>query len=395
MLTSSHILPPYDLQTYLLSENVSDFTAPFASWDGVQFISVAMNGYLHEHQHAFFPFFPTIISTIVEFIKLIIDVNDADIYIVIGVMISFISFMVSMFTLYYLTKDLFNESFAFKTALIFNFSPANVFFVSVYTESLYACFSLLACYFLLNKKRVLFACAFFLLTSFVRSNGIINTGFVLYYFVDTITPFCTFPRLVKPLSLRHCVNTYLLFLANLFPFVLYIYISTTPYCDITPKPPYCNSFFPNVYSYIQSRYWNQGFLKYWRIHQIPNFLLCSPAVIITLIVCGCYMFNYFKRHPLFMKPFQHSSQQKVTKFLYNNDILVYVVHLLALVIFGVFFMHTQVITRFISACPAFYWGIIWLTQQRILSWFRYLPIFYCVFYTCFGAVMFSSFYPWT
>ncbi len=188
-------------------------------------------------------------------------------------------------------------------------------------------------------------------------------------------------------------KTLMLSVANLGPFVLYVYYASIQFCELDPLPSYCRSAFPNVYSYIQSRYWNQGFLKYWNVREIPNFLLCAPAVFFTLVPCCIYMKRYIQRHPLLKRGSKENVSQKM--FMLQNDCLVYVVHVLVLVIFGLFCMHTQVITRFISACPAFYWGMLWFYDQKKLGIFRYLPIVYCVFYTFFGGVMFASFYPWT
>ncbi|ELP84840.1 GPI mannosyltransferase, putative [Entamoeba invadens IP1] len=398
MVVSSSILPPYDLQTYLLSDTVSPFLAPFSSWDGVHFLSIAMKGYIHEHQHAFFPLFPYFVRTVTHLLGFAAD--DANGYIFIGVLISLVSFNIALVTLYKMTKDYSNEDFAYKTGILFCVAPASVFLTSAYTESLYGCLSLLACYFLYNKKNVMMSCLFFFVASFVRSNGLINLGFVLYYFVDNILPFASFPKVHKKVTVRLVVSTVLLVISNLLPFVLYDHFAAEKFCNMTPKPTYCGGI-GKLYSYIQARYWNQGFLKYWRLIEIPNFLLCAPAVIISLIVCGYYLVNYFIRHPLFRslcKSTQLEESKSDTqngKGMKNNDLLVYFVHLLALVVFGLFCMHTQVITRFVSACPAFYWGIVWITQQKVFGMLRYVPVFYSVFYTFFGGVMFASFYPWT
>ncbi|EKE40085.1 hypothetical protein ENUP19_0275G0020 [Entamoeba nuttalli] len=394
MVMSSSILPPYDLQTYLLSENVSPYLAPFASWDGVHFLSIAMHGYVHEHQHAFFPLYPLTIR-LFSFICSMSGFNEANIYIVFGLFISLVSFLVSLLTLYAITKNLMGEVYAFKTGVLFCFAPASVFLTSVYTESYYGCFSLLACYYLLSKNNILLSCVFFALASFIRSNGLINMGFVLYYFINTMVPFSSFPHVQKRISVKHIINTILLTISNLGPFMIYVYLASSQFCNLDPLPPYCKSKFPNVYSYNQSRYWNQGFLKYWRVKEIPNFLLCAPAAIISLVSTVIYLKKYFERHPLFHSIVKTSEPSNPKKFMLQNDALVYVVHLFVLVVFGLFCMHTQVITRFISACPAFYWGLLWLTEQKQFGIIRYLPIFYSTFFTFFGGVMFGSFYPWT
>jgi hypothetical protein len=88
-------------------------------------------------------------------------------------------------------------------------------------------------------------------------------------------------------------------------------------------------------------------------------------------------------------------------------------------------MHVQVITRFLSACPALYWfcasfydgtGDVSSTttkpkneseaakeerrrkrrrSRKVRSWMQYLIAFYFLAYTLIGALLFCNFYPWT
>jgi len=48
-------------------------------------------------------------------------------------------------------------------------------------------------------------------------------------------------------------------------------------------PPWCSGILPNVYSYIQKEYWDVGFMKYWQLKQIPNFILPFPILAICFI----------------------------------------------------------------------------------------------------------------
>lgn len=54
------------------------------------------------------------------------------------------------------------------------------------------------------------------------------------------------------------------------------------YRQFCPGPsPYCSSVAPNIYGFVQAKYWGVGLLRYWTLKQAPNFLLASPALSTT------------------------------------------------------------------------------------------------------------------
>ncbi|KAL0355459.1 UNVERIFIED_CONTAM: GPI mannosyltransferase 2, partial [Sesamum radiatum] len=57
--------------------------------------------------------------------------------------------------------------------------------------------------------------------------------------------------------------------------------------------PWCKARLPLLYNYIQSHYWGVGFLRYFRVKQLPNFLLASPI----LSVAFCSIVYYVKLWP--------------------------------------------------------------------------------------------------
>ncbi|MCL7032151.1 hypothetical protein MKW94_026231, partial [Papaver nudicaule] len=48
--------------------------------------------------------------------------------------------------------------------------------------------------------------------------------------------------------------------------------------------PWCKARVPLVYRFLQGHYWGVGFLKYFQLKQLPNFLLASP--ILSLALCS-------------------------------------------------------------------------------------------------------------
>lgn len=136
-----------------------------------------------------------------------------------GLLISNVSFILASLVAYKITYQLWKDAqFAFLTFLVFISSPANIFFTSLYTESLFTLLNVTGLWFIVNsfeeinvkeyKKKdldmnsvkyasnlsfpgwinTIMAAIFFMLASSVRSNGVILVGLlgypVFYYVGD-------------------------------------------------------------------------------------------------------------------------------------------------------------------------------------------------------------------
>ncbi len=73
---------------------------------------------------------------------------------------------------------------------------------------------------------------------------------------------------------------------QLYGFVLYC--KGTSRIQALSHPVWCNWSVPIPYSYIQDHYWNVGFLRYFRLKQLPNFILAVPIACFSL---GRYCFR--------------------------------------------------------------------------------------------------------
>ena len=127
-----------------------------------------------------------------------------------------------------------------------------------------------------------------------------------------------------------------------------------------------------MYPIIMQVYWGNGFLQYWEAKQLPNFLLAIPAL--SMVFYHTYNFmrshwDYVKRMGLVdnnllgmpRKPCLEVRQHKVLP----RECFVYVVHATALGIFALFFMHVQVVTRFLMASsPILPWLASIMTTRR-------------------------------
>lgn len=147
-------------------------------------------------------------------------------------------------------------------------------------------------------------------------------------------------------------------------------------------------------------------LNYYEFKQIPNFLLASPIIFLSSwgIIAYLGRFSFFEqppgkggnaRSPILASPY------------FDASMLPFIVYWALLVIVGVLFMHVQVLTRFLSACPPVYWFCASFydrddeeteTKKReggVRRRMQYLIAFYFLAYSLVGALLFCNFYPWT
>ena len=51
---------------------------------------------------------------------------------------------------------------------------------------------------------------------------------------------------------------------------------------------WCASTFSSAYHHIQQKHWNVGLFRYWRLQQLPNFLLATPILLLAARGLGGY-----------------------------------------------------------------------------------------------------------
>lgn len=286
--------PPHDIVTEIAFGGLDN-------WDSEYFIFIAQHGYREvEQSMAFFPLYPLLISTLSNsiFYPLSFLTSYRSVVLISGVVINFIAFPFTTSALYLLTHEITrNRRLSFLAAALFCINPASVFMTAVYTECLFAMFVFVGL-FLLEKHWDWLAALSFSLAVATRSNGILLCGFLafkwLLYVHDAHSKCSRFGQLLV-YALKRFIITALQCLTVLLPFAVYQYYAYTLYCttrtnsagdtDSNQKKNWCkwDSVLPPLhYSHVQSYYWNVGFLRYFELKQLPNFLLATPMIVLSV-----------------------------------------------------------------------------------------------------------------
>ena len=271
---------------------VENLFGGFDNWDSQYYITIADKGYTQEQFLAFFPFYPLLIrfiaSTILHPLSLFLPFRS--LLLISGYFITNTSFLLATFLLYKLTNRLTsNPLLSLYSCFFFCLNPASVFMCSLYTESVFSCFCFAGMLAIVNTK-LYTASLLFGISTAIRSNGVLNIGFILYFhFQDYLSFFITSHRQFKQItyrSLRQLLQLVIQVSLVLSPFFCFQVYSYRQICAVnytnTLQPTVCNKRFPLVYSYIQNKYWNLGFMSYYEIKQIPNFLLAIPMALLIL-----------------------------------------------------------------------------------------------------------------
>ncbi|CAG2106571.1 unnamed protein product [Medioppia subpectinata] len=383
-------------------------------WDSQYYTTIAYNGYDREEFLAFFPLFPLLVrqlATILWSIQhLSTDRTFVSYYSLIllsSFALNFGLFILTALVLYKLTAKLFaDRSMAANVVHWFSYNPSSVFFSSSYSESLFAFLTFSGIYLthLSDKSHhLMMASALFGLSSATRSNGIISIGFVLYKQLNRILNECFAENgrfvLKKNWCQRLAINLLLsisLVIICLLPFISYQLYAYQLYCRDSDHPKvWCGHSIPLSYSYVQSQYWNVGFLQYYHLRQIPNFLLAFPIIVLNLKTCVTYLLLNSHRIVSIVCRRPQQRHKKCDSVLKNDMCFVHIIHTLCLTMFCVLFVHIQVTTRMLMSCtPLVYWAVESVEVKRRK---RVNDLIHLWFYGYFiiGTILHSNFLPFT
>ena len=374
------------------------------SWDSAHFVGVSLDGYAFEHQHAFYPGYPSTIYALRQIASRALRVvsvrvpegsaHEECLTNAVAVGFNTFAFAASVEAMYSLSKVLLkDDGLSEAAAHLYALNPANVFYGAAYTESGYALSEFTAGV-LLQENRILGSGLFFGLATFFRSNGVLNVvnvvthvGWEMYLLLKNDKNDIRHYRAASFLK-RGIIALCLLVLPH-YAFAMYgdhKYCRTDVFAD-APRP-YCRpaswknlyGLIPSgMYAFLQKNYWNVGLFTSYRVRNLGNVLLGAPAILLGAHLSRSFTFSQDAR--IFVKDDQHVF---VGAYFFKLG-------LMALV--AATTMHVQVSTRFLSTSPAMYWGLAYLGSSN-RTW-RVLATTYYLSFALVGAALFANFYPWT
>lgn len=348
---------------------VSNFLSGFSRWDAQYFLHIALYGYTHENTLAFFPLFPLMLRSIAinisYFVSSLSALNSA---LIAGVLLNSVLSSLASVYLYKLTITVFHsEIFAYSSALLFCINPASIFFLALYSEALFA-FLTFSGLWALESGKIFLSLCLLALSAVVRSNGVLSLGFLIYtvlkIYAQNQYQIIHSSSIAKVMLLiKTVIKIILSTLLFLVPFVLYqmycyaLFCTTIlPEADIpevvldyvtkndlkVPSEPskWCFQKLPLAYTYVQSRYWNVGFMQYFTVKQIPNFLLASPIALI--VVLSSLKYFYTNKNKIWHAGLLTYQYDNISDVYSCSRCFAYFLHTLAVTAFCTFFIHVQV-----------------------------------------------------
>jgi len=444
---------------------------PLTRWDSARFLSKSLGKccvgsclpvdasqeFLEEveQSHAFLPLFPLLVRWTARFLLLMLPrtwlpASCAGLAVLSATLMNLVFFCNASIEIFLMTErvityEIQKRSFrqlsapasaqirniAATTCTLFILNPANVFFSAAYSEALAAALTFFGCHWGIRMLHALDTKASFSvywakclvmttipwsLAALTRSNSLAYAGFLLLYALGICSRFLSSsePKLWLALPVFCCASA-ILCLLTLYNARTIHHLCTLDN-DLTMKPTWCNEgrLF-NLYTYVQQKHWNVGFLKYYEAKQVPNFLLAAPILLISVAAVfewiaksfQEYRGNFTKMTPLVGHVWAtqalskqagygglHTDSKYKSELLLSPLLLGFYAVLAAMVLLVVTVAHIQIATRIIcSSCPALYWFMALKVEEG--SYLGKAIPYYIFLYITLGIIMHSLWLPWT
>ncbi|KAI0382289.1 glycosyltransferase family 76 protein [Hypomontagnella monticulosa] len=401
IVIGSSVGPAYDTSSTLISpeiassnESIFDLATKLTRWDSIYYIQSSRKGYTFEQEWAFGSGLPAVISFLSQALSGLNIQANGSLEPLVGIIVAHISHLLSVLVLYQLgLVVLKNQRLSLIAGVLHILSPAGLFLSSPCPESTFALLSFTGYLFfaksLLGKSQTFahdvslvasgmwfgFACTF-------RSNGLFNGIPFAIALVHELSLPLTLPGIRRRCALIVGGS------AIAIGFVAPQLVAYMTFCSVPSGSglrPWCTSRLPTIYTFVQERYWNVGFLRYWTPGNIPLFLLATP-VLYLLIKSGLQ----YIREPL--------SVTTETPTPANSPQLTVLIRAMALsqlilAILAITNYHIQIITRISSAYPLWYWWLAGLITDKKTSAFGGNVVRFMVMYAAIQGALYASFLP--
>ncbi|KAF2707007.1 glycosyltransferase family 76 protein [Pleomassaria siparia CBS 279.74] len=388
-------------------------------WDALYFVKSAQRGYVHEQEWAFSWAYSYLVNTSA---KQLARTSDPSLqhHIWAGVAISNVGHFLSVLALFRLLNVALGPHqdgrVPFIASILHILSPAALFLSSPYTEAIFSMlnFTGMLHYTLTrstaNANRtwtvyqdaymlssgILFACA----TS-MRGNGLLS-GLIYLYDVASLLPQILTLQLSRH-EARRLFATCLAGLTLAIGFVGPQYLAYQEYCvagtaNVVVRP-WCKRTIPSIYSWVQSTYWNVGFLRYWTLSNLPLFLIAAPMMWLLVKSSVTVLRDRLHRPPTSPTVSQAATPAGLTPTDTRLCVLPQLaLPELALAIAAATSFHVQIINRLSSGYPIWYLTIAehvmaetktGTKNSGLSKWLVRGMILYCMV----QGVLYASFLP--
>jgi phosphatidylinositol glycan class V len=282
--------------------------------------------------------------------------------------------------LYRLTRDIVparratQQRIAFTAASLHVLSPAGLFLSAPYGESAFALanFAGMLCYVTARRRRArgcggvraagwdLAAGFLFGTASLIRSNGLLSGLVFAWDAVVHVSGLGSILRQRRWASLLQFAVTVLSGSFVAIGYALPQFEAYMRYCTGDVVRPWCGNWIPSVYSFVQSHYWNVGFLRYWTLSNLPLFALALPMIVV--LVATSLVVLDGRQHRQFLGLItadERDSSESKDVSLHDEDVFWDTMRRFALpqavlAILAVTSFHVQIINRISSGYPIWY-----------------------------------------
>nr|POE47109.1 gpi mannosyltransferase 2 [Quercus suber] len=362
-------------------------------WDAIYFTSAASHGKIYEQEWAFSFVLSRFTSWIATVLFWPFSISSLVKSALAGILISNLSHLLAVLVLYRLIYEVVPASpirkrlLAFTTAGLHIISPAGVFLCAPYGESTFALFNFLGMLSYVFAAQARFSDAqhakvprharmqeaswtvtaglCFAIASTIRGNGLLS-GIMFAW--DVVARIPMLPKIVRSVDemLRIAPTLLagaLLALGFAFPQI----VAYLEYCTTTVPRPWCSAFPPSIYSFVQSHYWNVGFLRYWTFSNLPLFALAMPLGCVMLDSAMSALLNLQTMTLTARGQPNPTNTSKTTREQLNPSIAEdkvfrhvlprFAAPQLVLVVLAATSFHVQILNRISSGYPLWYFGL--------------------------------------